>query len=37
MFTISDEELARIDMLKDPENAKELYDIDESLLYIKPR
>ena len=35
--TISDEELDRIGMLQDAEYAKELFDIDESLLYIKPR
>ena len=35
--TISEEELSRIDMLKEKSNAQELYDIDESLLYIKPR
>ena len=37
MVSITDDELARIDMLEAPDNAKELYDIDESLLYKRPR
>ena len=36
-MTITDDELARIGMLQAPENKKELYDIDESLIYQKPR
>jgi len=37
METISESELERIGMLEAPENAKELYEIDESLLYKKPK
>ena len=37
MTSISDSELDRIGMLDNLDNAKQLYDIDESLLYIKPR
>ena len=37
METISDDELARIGMLEPIDNAKQIYDVDESLLYIKPR
>ena len=37
MESISDEELARIGMLENPENEEELFHIDEDLLYIKPR
>ena len=37
METISDKELDRIGMLQKPDNAKSLYEIDESLLYMRPR
>ena len=37
METITDDELARIGMLESKDNFKRLYDIDDDLLYIKPR
>ena len=37
METITEAELSRISMLEPPENASSLYDIDENLLYRKPK
>ena len=37
MESISDAELDRLGLLQPPENASQLYDIDESLLYKKPK